>query len=70
MKRSLVIPLLVLAGCGSSMNGDSSLVWCVEPDEPGVVQTDGGYVTKVTPEYEREYPELQMTKRECDAVPH
>jgi len=69
-QKGIVVGLLFLAGCdGSKGVSDSSLVWCVEPDEPGVVATKDGYVTRVTPEYAREYPDLHMTKRECDAVP-
>jgi hypothetical protein len=49
---------------------DNQLVWCVVADEPGVLQVKDGYVTEVTAEYQREYPELQMSKQECDAVPH
>ncbi len=52
-QKGIVVGLLFLAGCDGSKG----------------VTTKDGYVTRVTPEYAREYPDLHMTKRECDAVP-
>ena len=46
--------VVVLAGCGGGPSSGADMVWCAAPDEV------------VDAQFKREYPDLYMTKDECD----
>lgn len=58
MRRALLLTVCLLAaGCGGhDAHDDGGQVWCVAPGE------------EVTPQLQRDYPELLMDAEACEAI--